>query len=138
MTLRSNKYIIKILDSSYKYWKKDIKSLSLEQILWRFENTYSIIGIIGKPSIFSDFKELLLLKRDDGRFVLLSPSNKKDKYPCYLYDISDIKKFVEKYKVRLIDNNNDELFFELDKIKNEKTRGYIDIDDDFTYVYEFI
>ena len=85
MTLRNNKYIYNILESSKNLWNENISSLSLAQIEWRFDNKATVLGIIGKAGfIFKTTIQLILLKKTDGNYVLFSPSSKKDGgVPCF-------------------------------------------------------
>ena len=130
LKLRNNKYIRKILDTSCNYWNKEIPSLSLAQIDWRFENSNTVMGLIGKPSFFSSHRQAILLKRTDGNYVLLSPSTRKDEIPCYLYDIMDIDEFIKRYPIRVIyqqdDDLTEKLCEDLEKIKDRQTRGFIE------------
>lgn len=132
MTLRANNYILKALENSRKYWNEDMNSLSLAQIEWRFENQTTILGIATSVgNIFKTSIQLILLKKDDGNFVLFSPSSKKDKgIPCFLYDIMNIEEFIKRYPIQPVYDNSeiplDDLYDELEKIKNKITRGFIE------------
>lgn len=132
MTLRANNYILKALENSKKYWNKDMNSLSLAQIEWRFENQTTVLGIVTSVgNIFKTPIQLILLKKDDGNFVLFSPSSKKDKgIPCFLYDIMDIEEFIKRYPIQPVYDNSEipleDLYDELEKIKNKITRGFIE------------
>lgn len=132
MTLRANNYILKALENSKKYWNKDMNSLSLAQIEWRFENQTTVLGIVTSVgNIFKTPLQLILLKKDDGNFVLFSPSSKKDKgIPCFLYDIMDIEEFIKRYPIQPVYDNSEipleDLYDELEKIKNKITRGFIE------------
>jgi hypothetical protein len=130
LTLRNNKYIRKLLETSRNFWNEEIPSLTLAQIDWRFENSDVVMGLIGKPSFFSGHKQAILLKRTDGNFVLLSPSTRKDEIPCFLYDIMDIDEFIKRYPIRVIYQQEDDLTealcADLDKIKDKQTRGFIE------------
>lgn len=132
MTLRANNYILKALENSKKYWNKDMNSLSLAQIEWRFENQTTVLGITTSVgNIFKTPIQLILLKKDDGNFVLFSPSSKKDKgIPCFLYDIMDIEEFIKRYPIQPVYDNSEipleDLYDELEKIKNKITRGFIE------------
>lgn len=143
MTLRNNKYIYNILENSRKMWNEDMNSLSLAQIEWRFENKATVLGIIGKTGIlFKTTIQLILLKKTDGNYVLFSPSSKKDKgVPCFLYDIMDIDEFVKRYPIQPVyddmDITLDDLYDELESIKNKTTRGFIETrKNDMTRIYE--
>ena len=132
MTLRANNYILKALENSKKYWNEDMNSLSLAQIEWRFENQTTVLGIVTSVgNIFKTPIQLILLKKDDGNFVLFSPSSKKDKgIPCFLYDIMDIEEFIKRYPIQPVYDNSEipleDLYDELEKIKNKITRGFIE------------
>ena len=132
MTLRTNNYILKALENSKKYWNEDMNSLSLAQIEWRFENQTTVLGIATSVgNIFKTPIQLILLKKDDGNFVLFSPSSKKDKgIPCFLYDIMDIEEFIKRYPIQPVYDNSEipleDLYDELEKIKNKITRGFIE------------
>lgn len=130
MRLRNNKYLTKLLESSKKIWKRDIPSFSLNQIEWRTENTDSVIGILGKKHWFSPYKQMILLKTSDNTYVLFGPGTRKDEYPVYLYDIMDIEEFVKRYPIQVLYTkehpNADELYEQLDKIKDKTTKGFIE------------
>lgn len=143
MTLRNNKYIYDILESSKSLWNENMNSLSLAQIEWRFDNKAAVLGIIGKAGfIFKTTIQLILLKKTDGNYVLFSPSSKKDKgMPCFLYDILDIDEFVKRYPVQPVYDNSeiplDDLYDELESIKDKTTRGFIETrKNDITRIYE--
>lgn len=132
MTLRANKYIAEALENSKRYWNEDMNSLSLAQIEWRFENQTPVLGILTSMGvIFKTSVQLILLKRTDGNYVLFAPSSKKDKgIPCFLYDILDIEEFLKRYPIQPIYDNVDipldDLYDELDSIKDKTTRGFIE------------
>lgn len=143
MTLRKNKYIYDILESSKSLWNENMSSLSLAQIEWRFDNKATVLGIIGKVGfIFKTTIQLILLKKTDGNYVLFSPSSKKDGgMPCFLYDILDIDEFVKRYPVQPVYDNSeiplDDLYDELESIKDKTTRGFIETrKNDITRIYE--
>lgn len=137
MMLRANKYIKKLLENSkhrqtpWDYYGKD--GLTLPQIEWRNENSYSVMGIIGvEGRLFPRYSHLILLKRSDGDYVLLSPSSKKDKgLPCFLYNILNIEEFLKRYSVSPLflewdKQEVEELHFQLQSIKDKSTRGFIE------------
>ena len=132
LKLRNNKYIEQLLEQSKNMWNKEIQSLSLAQIEWRFTNKETVLGIISKTGIFTTkIIQLILLKKKDGRYVLFSPSTKKDKgIPCFLYDIGDIDEFVKRYPIQPVYDMEgislDELYDELEIIKEKPTRGFIE------------
>lgn len=132
MTLRANKYIVEALENSRNYWNEDMNSLSLAQIEWRFENQTPVLGILTSMGvIFKTSVQLILLKRTDGNYVLFAPSSKKDKgIPCFLYDIMDIEEFLKRYPIQPIyEGTNiplDDLYDELESIKDKTTRGFIE------------
>lgn len=145
MTLRANNYILKALENSRKYWNEDMNSLSLAQIEWRFENQTTILGIATSVgNIVKTPIQLILLKKDDGNFVLFSPSSKKDKgIPCFLYDIMDIEEFIKRYPIQPVYDNSEipleDLYDELEKIKNKITRGFIETRlNEQTRIYELV
>lgn len=145
MTLRANNYILKALENSKKYWNEDMNSLSLAQIEWRFENQTTVLGITTSVgNIFKTPIQLILLKKDDGNFVLFSPSSKKDKgIPCFLYDIMDIEEFIKRYPIQPVYDNSEipleDLYDELEKIKNKITRGFIETRlNEQTRIYELV
>lgn len=132
MILRANKYIVEGLENSKALWNEEMNSLSLAQIEWRFENKETVLGVIGKAGfLFKTKIEFILLKKDDGNYVLFSPSSRKDKgIPCFLYDIMEIDEFVKRYPIQPVYDNDEipleDLYDELEGIKNKMTRGFIE------------
>lgn len=139
LRLRRNNYVEKMLNSSREVWDKRIPSLSLEQIEWRIENSNTVLGIFGlSGTLFKRIVRPILLKRDDGGYVLFTPASKKDKeMPHFLYDILDIEEFVKRYPIQPVytDDMIKELDIELDlinliedldSIKNKPTYGFIE------------
>lgn len=61
---------------------------------------------------------------------MFGPGTRKDEYPVYLYDIMDIEEFVKRYPVQVLYTkehpNADELYEQLDKIKDKTTKGFIE------------
>ena len=57
LKLRNNKYIRKMLDTSRNYWNEEIPSLSLAQIDWRFENSNTVMGLIGNHLFLNQDKQ---------------------------------------------------------------------------------
>ena len=88
------------------------------------------MGILGKKHWFSPYKQMILLKTSDNTYVLFGPGTRKDEYPVYLYDIMDIEEFVKRYPVQVLYTkehpNADELYEQLDKIKDKTTKGFIE------------
>ena len=132
MILRANKYIVEGLENSKTLWNEGVNSLSLAQIEWRFKNKETVLGVIGKAGfLFKTTIEFILLKKDDGNYVLFSPASRKDKgIPCFLYDIMEIEEFVKRYPVQPVYDNDEipleDLYDELESIKNNRTRGFIE------------
>ena len=94
-SLRRNKYIEEILNNSHKIWNETIPSLTLNQIEWRLENSNMALGIGGYSGhIFKRIIRMILLKKENGGYVVFTPASKKDKgVPHYLFDIGDIEEF---------------------------------------------
>lgn len=136
MMLRTNKYIKKLLERSkynHSFSYNLNEGLTLSQVEWRMENMNGTIGIIGSEGIlFTKYSFLILLRRSDGDYVLLAPSSKKDKgAPCYLYDIIDIKEFINRYPIQPLfldwdKEDREELYFQLEEVKDQVTRGFIE------------
>lgn len=136
MMLRTNKYIKKLLEgskSNHSFSYNSDEGLTLSQIEWRMENMNGTIGIVGSEGIlFTKYSFLILLRKSDGDYVLLAPSSKKDKgTPCYLYDIIDIKEFINRYPIQPLfldwdKEDREELYFQLEEVKDRVTRGFIE------------
>lgn len=136
MILRTNKYIKKLLEgskSNHSFSCNSDEGLTLSQIEWRMENMNGTIGIVGSEGIlFTKYSFLILLRKSDGDYVLLAPSSKKDKgTPCYLYDIIDIKEFINRYPIQPLfldwdKEDREELYFQLEEVKDRVTRGFIE------------
>jgi hypothetical protein len=97
------------------------------------ENINGTIGIVGSEGIlFTKYSFLILLRKSDGDYVLFAPSSKKDKgTPCYLYDIIDIKEFINRYPIQPLfldwdKEDREELYFQLEEVKDRVTRGFIE------------
>lgn len=143
--LRNNKYIKDLLSKSRTMWNDMVPSLNLAQIEWRLENQEVILGIVTKTGLFNNkIVQLILLKKDDGQYILFSPASKKDKgIPCFLYDIADIDEFVKRYPIQPVYDNKDfaidGLYDELLTIKTKPTRGFIETrKNEETEVFEII
>lgn len=105
--------------------------LQLHQINWKCDNQMVILGIVGKTKLFGGYRQIILLRKEDGNFVLYAPSKRKERYPLYLYDIMDIENFVKRYPVQVLSNvqerkDMEELFDELEVIKEQQARGFIE------------
>ena len=143
MRIRANKYLSKLIESSKKiaHLSPIEQGLSLQQIEWRFENSSSILGLIGTSGIFGNVQQLILLRKEDGQYVLFAPATRRDKYPCYLYDILNIEEFIKQYPIQPLfqvgnEDDVDELYDQLEGIKGEQTRGFIELENNEIRIYE--
>lgn len=136
-SLRRNKYIEEILNNSHKIWNETIPSLTLNQIEWRLENSNMALGIVGYSGhIFKRIVRMILLKKENGGYVVFTPASKKDKgVPHYLFDIADIEEFVRRYPVQPVYTEDDgipmeDLLDELEGIKEGSPLGFIETRND--------
>lgn len=137
MNIKRNKKLEKILKSTLVNKKY---GLTLNQIEWRMENTFSSIILIGKNRLFG-FKVITLLQRENGNYVLLAPKNNKKHANYGLYDILNIKNFVETYPFQIFHFEDkfdeQEMWENLNDIKETQTIGFIETQKDGnTFVYE--
>ena len=128
MKLRFNKYLVNLLETSRKMWNEDVEPLNLAQLEWRTENQTKVLGLKSSYGfLFKKYTELIIAKRKDGNYVLFAPASKKDDgIPSFFYDILDIAEFVKRYPVQPVYEGLDDLYDEVETIKEKMTRGFVE------------
>lgn len=139
-TLKPNEHIKNLLISADNLYKG--ATLSGSQVEWKLENQDYVLGLIGKDGFFGRRKMMIIHKNKDGNYQLLSPREKSDKYPNYLYDIVDLEEFCKQVPVRAFlfgderDAFLDEIRQTLETTKMPPSVGYIETNEEGVFVFE--
>jgi hypothetical protein len=138
MIFKNNRYIEKILRNNIDLFDEKQK-LDIRQVNWNIENDIAPLAVYGKAGIFSPYQGLFLLKRDNGKYGLFAPRTKKDDSPTHIYEITDIEKFIETFRVNSLVSNEfpkDMLIDILKELSSHPAIGFVEIYEKDFAVYE--
>lgn len=138
MVFNNNKHIEKILKNNTRLFNEK-QRLDMRQINWNIENDIAPLAVYGRASLFSPYQGMFLLKRDNGKYAVFAPRTKQDDVPTHLYEITDMEKFAETFRVNALVSDEfptDMLIDILKDLSSHPAIGFIEIYDEGFAVYE--